>query len=216
MQKKFKPVVINGSIAEVRDGALYAAEDAPGLDFELEDLVSHNAFIKSLTDKRTRDFNLENLFEQNLRPLIVEPTGKVDINQTAAFNKALFMAENSLNQPVATTTVSVLSSDRQSPVAVHVVINNQSGRTLVIGEGMPRGLRQAFVKANIDYVDRHAKQALPKVRKSLAEIAGNEISNLGMAFKFRNMPPSEAKEDLAAMMVSKKTETSYTKYIVKR
>lgn len=207
MSRTFKPVVVSGNIAEVKDTAIYMEKDA-SLDFGLKDLVPHNAFIRSLADKKTGSFNLENLFDQNLRPLIDAPVSKAETS--------LLTAENDSSRNVATTTVSVLSNDRSKATSVHVIINKEFGRSLIVGDGAPRGVKQAFSKAGIRYVDRNAKNALADIRQGIAEVVGSKTEDVTQAFKYRNEVRANDKAELAKLLAAKKQEMLIPKYIVKR
>lgn len=207
MSRTFKPVVVSGNIAEVKDTAIYMEKDA-SLDFGLKDLVPHNAFIRSLADKKTGSFNLENLFDQNLRPLIDAPVSKAETS--------LLTAENDSSRNVATTTVSVLSNDRSKATSVHVIINKEFGRSLIVGDGAPRGVKQAFAKAGIRYVDRNAKNALADIRQGIAEVVGSKTEDVTQAFKYRNEVRANDKAELAKLLAAKKQEMLIPKYIVKR
>lgn len=206
-----KLIIVNNALADVKD-TLQCASENKDVDFTLDDLVGHDAFVRSLADKKTRALNIENLFEQNLRPMLgLSPGSEPD--------DALLIAENSDKVSFATTTVLVRAEGSpKKSTDVHILLNKKLGRALIVGEGAQPSLKKAFAKAGIRYVDRNAGDSLADIRQGVADILGTENSEpVRQAFAYRNQSQNlGAPEDLAEALASKTNEPLYPKYIVKR
>ena len=207
MTTPFKPLVVDGQVAQVRDCAVYAYKEA-SLDFTHKDLVSHDSFLKSLANPGTRAFNIENLFEENLRPLIGAAS--------TSYDDALLIAENDDAHPVATTTVTTKSKNGKDTTDFHIIINKEFGRSMIIGDAAPKGVKTAFAKAGIRYVDRGSAQALDEIRAGIADVVGKNEERVSYAFRYRNdVKDRAATKGLAAMLADKSGKLMYPKYVVK-
>lgn len=201
--------------AEVRDMALYTLENREGLDFSLDDLVSHDDFMAALALPTVGAQNLKAIWETNIQRMTeVTPEGDaVDGADPAAaqaklldHDEALRMAENRSELGLATTTLRVVDPELMAlakqaeargdedkvdcTVSIHVVTNTQRGKTLVVGGKAPSKLMAAFNEAGITYVDRSAPNAKSRIDAALNDLtrgmAPTTRDRLTDAFKYRN------------------------------
>ncbi len=214
MSKVFKPIVVNGAIAEVRDTAVYAHKGVD-LDFGKKNLVQHDDFIKSLNNPNTRAFNIENLFERNLRPLIGDLRPLIG-GSVGSHDSPILIAENDDSQAIATTTVTALAKNGTDTTDIHIIINKEFGRSMIIGDAMPRRIKNAFAKVGIRYVDRDEKNALAEIKEGIADVVGLKVSELRDAFLYRNdVSPQVSSINLAERLAEKKGSMLYNKFLVK-
>lgn len=219
------PVAKTGQFgdAEIRDAAVYAAKDK-NLDFAYEDLVTQNEFLASIANPVTRARNLRNLWEDNLNLLIRSEGSDPQPAYIQDYDIALNIAQNkSKDTGLALTTVNVAHTGQEQSVTVHVMRNNKSDKTLIVGESIPSKLRDAFRKANIHYVDRKAPDAKAQIKTALKDVLGPTPpryieERLVDAFKYRNMAEKIEDEkgvDFVSALVDPKFEASYPKFVVR-
>ncbi len=221
-----KPAVM--SDVYLRDTAAYALADKD-LDFSFEALVSHNELAASLSNPATRARNLKNIWEQNLAALLdlYDAQQKNVHGKTfAGENDALKIAEGSAYQSgLGLTTVNARNTAGTDTVSLHILLNGKSGKALVVGEKIPSRLREAFKKANVNYVDRTSPDAKAQTERALADVIGSLArepflrNRLLEAFKYRNGYEDEKENakvtDLASALVDPKMKSIYPKYVVR-
>lgn len=211
--------------ARIEDMARYAHLDRK-IDFFIDDLVMHDDFLKGLVDPKLRENNFSQLWEKNLELLLdIHPTqllASAPVNPLM-HDEALKIAENTSVTGLAATTMSVghkNGSGRIVAASVHIIRNNNSGETLVIGEKISKSLRAEFKKANIQYVDRNAPDSEKEVEKALTRVLGGIKTpyirdRLTDAFFYRNDKPAFKGETFVETLVSTKIEPLYQKFVVK-
>ncbi len=133
-----------------------------------------------------------------------------DDNAPVKPDDALEIAENRSSEGLAATTLRVVfvnAKGETSDVSVHLVINKDKCKTLVVGEQVSPKLLAAFKEAGITHVDRHAPNAKSKIDQALRELTGGmreEVKGfLVDAFKYRN------DVDLGKYMFEKKLITAH-------
>lgn len=206
-------LIVSGAPADVKDVATYVLCDKE-LDFTFKDLIRHDALLKSLADKKTRDFNLGNIWEKNLRKLLMDSfrPSKIDSNE------ALRIAENDDASPLGVTSLTVRpnSNEEKNPSTIHILVNREFGRTLIVGDTPSKSIKDAFNKAHIIYVDRSSKTALAEIKAALTDVVGNQkMERAREALLYRAADNGQLKKPLPELLVETK-ETSYPKYVVKR
>lgn len=218
--------------AEVRDTALYTLENREGLDFSLDDLVTHDDFMAALALPTVGAQNLKAIWDTNIQRMTeIAPEGETADEADPAtaqarllnHDEALRMAENRSEQGIATTTLQVLDAATGRPVSVHIVTNTQRGKTLVVGEKVPSRLLTAFNEAGIVHVDRNAANAKARIDTALNDLtrsmAPTTRDRLTDAFMYRNAvePANEnaTPAKLVDLLADGSIEMIYDKYVVR-
>ena len=226
--------------AIIKDAAVYAAADKE-LDFSLADLVHHDDLIASFALPTVGAKNLSSVWDQNIRPMtrgdakpVANDDGNADAtapaNQNTANNamdhdEAMYISENRSSHGIATTSVQVLYTDEdgERPVSVHIVRNEQRGKTLVVSEKAPSKLLAAFREAGVIHVDRKDPMAKTKIETALTDLTRGMPATikdrLTDAFKYRNDEDAEhlrgKNPQLADLMVDPDVDMLYAKFVVK-
>lgn len=216
-KQRSKPLVD----ARIADTAVYAHKGAD-LEFTKQDLVRHNDLLTGFANPALRKRNLQAVWEKNLRALI----DTIDTPSSAAHDTALLISENASDTGLAMTTLMVSTNgpkDALDVVPVHILRNNTTDQTLIVGDKISTKLKKAFDKASIIYVDRAAEGAQAKIEAALTRITANQENQyigerLRDAFRYRN--DTEATKGLehaplSAAMVHPAVEPLYAKYVVK-
>ena len=214
--------------ARIEDAATYPA-DKTEADFTYEDMVSHDDFLASLALPTVSAKNLSAIWDSNVREQIAAIQAANQNDQTVAPpeeaagpDEALDMAENVSPLGLATTTLRVLFKDAKGDerdVSVHVVLNSNRNKSLVVGEAVPSKLRSAFKEAGITYVDRNDPNARSKVEEALNKLTRGMPEDvqgkLADAFKFRNDVEKGNTKPLAALLVDDSIDMMLGKYLIK-
>lgn len=218
--------------AEVRDMALYSLENREGMDFGLEDLVTHDDFMAALALPTVGAQNLKAIWETNIQRMTeaaIESEAAEGEDPAAAqakllnHDEALRIAENRSELGIATTTLQVRDEITGRPVSVHVVTNTQRGKTLIVGEKVPSKLLAAFNEAGITHVDRNAANAKSRIDAALNDLtrsmAPTTRDRLVDAFKYRNdveaANENGASAKLVDLLADGKIEMIYDKFVVR-
>lgn len=221
--------------ARVEDGTDYE-DRAP--DFGLADIVRHDDFMAALAIPTVGKKNLAAIWDTKLRPL-VENTTPANDNDTAApaarasaavarsreeEEEPLRITENRSTSGLALTTLSLIFTDaagKDRNVSVHILLNNNTHKTMVVGEKVPSKLIPAFKEAGIMYVDRSDPSAKAQAEKALAvltrQMPETTKARLRSAFGFRNDVPSETEDQrpLSELLVDGNIQMVYDKFLVK-
>lgn len=222
--------------AEIRDAAAYALEDREGLDFGIDDLVTHEDFMASLALPTVGAKNLSAIWDTNIRrlsersdaPAANDDGTPVDPAAHAAtldHDEALRIAENSSELGLSTTTLTLRADGASEPVAVHVVRNAARDRTLIVGEKVPSKLLAAFNEAGIVHIDRNDVNAKARIESAINDLTRNlppsARDHLTHAFTYRNEAKQPANDGdnkvvkLAEMMTSRDTEVIFDKFVLR-
>jgi len=199
-------------LARIEDTATYP-EDKAEASFTLGDMVAHKDFIAALADPVTGPDNLNSIWDNNIKKLC-EDDGEDD----DAWDESLKIAENRSATGFAVTTLRVVAPEQEKDISVHIVLNNDTGKGLIVGDRIAPGLKEAFNAAGIAYVDRHAKDAKATAEAALAALTGKEYTTmmyLKDAFGYRN-DTYEDNRPLAALLVDDRVEPMFGKYVVKK
>ncbi|HRI77289.1 MAG: hypothetical protein H3C49_09765 [Alphaproteobacteria bacterium] len=208
--------------AIIKDAALYAREKKR-LDFDLDDLVHHDDFIASLALPTVGEKNLSSVWEQNIRPMMRDSApAQAEADANAANqnnprrNDGLSMAEGTSEHGIATTSLQVLYADEdgERAVTLHIVRNEQRGKTLVVGEKAPSKLLAAFREAGVTHVDRNDPSAQTKVEAAIGDLTRGmpEVvkKHLTDAFKYRNnVDPDYLREQAGKPFADADSEKAY-------
>ena len=188
--------------AIIKDAAVYVREKKR-VDFDLDDLVHHDDFIASLALPTVGEKNLGAVWDQNIRPMMrdsapAQADGDQAANQNSPRrNDGLSIAEGTSEHGIATTSLQVLYADEdgERAVTLHIVRNQQRGKTLVVGEKAPSKLLAAFREAGVTHVDRNDPSAQTKVEAAIGDLTRGmpEVvkKHLTDAFKYRNNVDSD-------------------------
>lgn len=216
--------------AVVKDAATYGNRE---FDFTMSDLVHHDDLMAALALPTVSRKNLSAVWEQNIRPLTRGETApSADAGAVANDNgpleedEGLCMAENRSSHGLGTTSLRVLYQDEEGKkhdVSVHIVRNEQRGKTLVVGEKLPSKLQGAFREAGILYVDRNDPNARLRADAAINDLTRNMPASvrdrLMDAFKYRNDTDAEhlagKNPQLADLLVDGGVDMIYPKYVVK-
>ncbi|TAL38533.1 MAG: hypothetical protein EPN97_03835 [Alphaproteobacteria bacterium] len=207
--------------ARIADTAVYAHKGAD-LEFTKQDLVRHNDLLAGFANPALRKRNLQAVWEKNLRPLI----SSVDSSSpTLDHDTALLISENASDTGLAITTLIVANGpkDKLDVVPVHILRNNTTDKTLIVGDRISSKLKKAFDKASITYVDRTADGAQARIEAALTGITANQenkyiVDRLCDAFRYRNdteMTQGLENAPLSKAMAHPNPEPLYAKYVVK-
>jgi hypothetical protein len=208
--------------ARIADTALYAAKNAE-LEFTKQDLVRHNDLLAGFANPALRKHNLQGIWDKNLRPLISSAESP---SQILVHDTALHISENASDTGLGMTTLIVAANGPKEDldlVPVHILRNNTTDKTLIVGDKISSKLKRAFAKASIIYVDRTAEGAQMKVETALAQVIGDHEDRfigerLRDAFRYRNdVDATKGMENapLSKAMVHSAIEPLYAKYVVK-
>lgn len=205
--------------ATVRDMAAYKAEGKTGVDFTLDDLVSHDDFLASLAIPTVGAKNLAAIWESNAGVLV---NGRAAAEEAAQDDEALNIAQNLSRHGLAATSLQVLYQDKDvdRPAIVDIIHSGQRGKTLIISEKVPTKLLPAFKEAGIIHIDRNDPNAKEKIEAALKELTRNipdsAKNSLTEAFKYRNeVSETAAAGDLSDMLLDKDKKNVFPKFIVK-
>lgn len=213
--------------ASIKDAALYSLENRDGLDFTIDNLVSHDDFLASLALPTVGKKNLQAVWESNIRRLWEPAAGDATADGASLtdHDEAMRIAENKSETGLAVTTLRVATLEEGEPgvASVHIIANAARGRTLVIGDRLPSKLQAAFNEAGITHVDRNDANAKTRVDTALTDLTRNMPATtrdrLRDAFLYRNnvdVPAFAGKTPkLVDMLVEGSVETIYDKYVVK-
>ncbi len=197
----------------IEDIALYTGDGTEEIELSV---VNHEDFMAALALPTVGAKNLEGIWDTNIRMRDEQiekenNAGGIDAEKNATADEILRITENRSELGLATTTLRVMFKDaagEASDVSVHVVMNKNRKKTLVVGEKVPTKLLSAFKEAGIIHVDRHAPNAKAKIEAALNDLTrgtrNQEISKryLADAFKFRN------ELDLGEFLLDKKVISS--------
>ncbi|MBU6474626.1 MAG: hypothetical protein KGL10_06935 [Alphaproteobacteria bacterium] len=200
--------------AKIEDMASYP-EGTEEVELSVSDIVSHEDFMAALALPTVSAKNLDAIWDTNIRDLSEQiekennPQGP-NADQKSSADEIFKITENRSEQGIATTTLRVMFEDasgKESDVSVHIVLNKNRKKALIVGEKVPTKLLSAFKEAGIIHVDRHAPNAKAKVDAALNDLTRGtrnpELAkrHLADAFRFRN------DFDLGDFLVEKKAIT---------
>ena len=219
---------------QVRDTLEYEMRQAD-YDFGAENLVRHADVVTALAMPGIGLKTLAGIWENNVSlnfQANQSQSGQVD----TTYDEPLEIAQNACKAiPLGVTTIYVRNDDEASDrkaVPLHIVHNNQTCQTLVVGEKLPSKLAQAFMAANIVHVDRHEENAAVKVVQALTTLtrglSDNAMLSLTNAFNYRNksadggilsekVPADQLSRALAQRMVNdnqKDLDQQHRKFVV--
>lgn len=228
--------------AIIKDAAVYALENKD-VEFSIDDLVHHDDLMASFALPTVGAKNLSAVWEQNIRPLTSRDAEQqqTPANDDAAaadgtapasttpekpdHDEALRIAENRSKHGIATTSLQVLYNDDagERPVSIHIVRNEQRGKTLIVSEKAPSKLLAAFREAGVIHVDRNDPMAKTKIETAITDLTRGMPAtikeSLADAFKYRNTDESEEPKSkastLSELMVNNELETFFPKFVVK-
>ena len=200
--------------ARIEDMAAYP-EGTEEVELSVSDIVSHEDFMAALALPTVSAKNLDAVWDTNIRTLSERIEKEHNPQEAAPEKKSsadeIFkITENRSEQGLATTTLRVMFKDaagKESDVSVHIVLNKNRNKALIVGEKVPTKLLSAFKEAGIIHVDRHAPNAKAKVDAALTDLTRGtrnpELTkrHLADAFRFRN------DFDLGDFLVEKKAIT---------
>lgn len=202
-------------VAKIEDATGYE-DDQENPNFTLDDMVTHEDFMAALALPTVGAKNLAAIWDGNIRQLY-QQYEKEDGKPDSDPDPALDIAENRSSLGLAVTSLRVLYEDDKvkgadgkpsaRDVFVHVVLNTNKDKALVVGEKLPSKLQTAFKEAGIIYVNRHDVGAKGKIDAAIGELTrGIENTDtvkgfLTDAFKYR------ADVDVGRFMVDRKVIT---------
>jgi hypothetical protein len=222
--------ILEAKIADAVDYDIRKAER----DFGFEDVMRHADVMTAFAMPGIGPSSLSGIWEKNLRRQVTaSESGGADV--TLENNNDLDIAENcSQAFAIGATTFYVRNDQdeqgKKETVAVHVVHNSKTAKTLIVSEKLPSKLMQAFQAANITHVDRHADNAQARVALALADITrglpDKATLHLSNAFYYRNgkdfdgqgdadLPITTVNEKLAANLVNDNWYARAKKFVVK-
>ncbi len=209
-------ILLANAEARIEDAATYPA-DATEANFTWGDFVSHKDLMTALANPFAGPRNLRSIWDNNISKL--SETLSED-NDNELLDEALMIAENRSTSGLATTTLMVTAADEPREIPVHIVLNTDDSKGLIVGEKVSPTLSASFRKAGITYVDRHAKNAPAKIQSALDELTrgsqyGTKMS-LSDAFRYRNDVPPQDERPLSALLLDEKVEQMFPKYVVKK
>jgi hypothetical protein len=218
--------------ARICDSVDYETRNAK-IDFKLGDVTRHADILTALAMPGIGQQTLSGIWEKNLRSKVAA-SEQAGADVSAENNHDLDIAENcSETFAMGATTIYVRNDedgkDNKTTVAVHIVHNSQTSKTVIVSEKLPSKLMQAFQAANIVHVDRHAENAQARVASALTDITrglpNKAILHLSNAFNYRHgkdleghgdadLPLASLTEKLAANLVNDNWPTKAKKYVV--
>lgn len=205
----------------------------------LDDLVTHDDLIATLAVPVIGEKNLDAVWETNLSAYLKQEQQSTASAEDGADpanddlgpmeeDEGMNIAENRSSTGIATTTLVVkkVKDGQAEDLSVHIVRNNDRGKTLVVsGEVSPR-IEAIFKEAGITHVNRDEPNAASRVESALNDILRGTPEKtkerLKFAFLLRNLDEENEKAgisseaNLSELMVNKEIGTNAPKYVFKK
>lgn len=208
----------------VDSGALLSFdEDGSAISNEIDEdkLLSQNDVLIGLTLPQLRELSLNKLWDKSLsaNDLIAD-----DLNGVK--DEGMSIAQGTSKSDLKMTSFAVKSGKKDgSQSELHLIFNEASGKSIVVGEKPTLSLSENFNACAITFIDRNDANAEANLNRALKALLSNQKDtkkaerDLCSAFVVRNVAPSvEAKEgySLSELMLAKDAMCILPQYILKR
>ena len=217
--------LVEAVIFDAADDLGDSVDEDQQIDICRSNMVDHDDFMAALALPTVGAANLASVWDKNIRRYM--ETGDAAADRTANDNdEVIAMAENTSAVGIATTSLIVSDSKRDTQYPIHIVRNENRGKTLIVGEKVSPKLLAAFNEAGIIHVDRSDRQAAAKIEAALGELTRNTHTTtrerLEEAFKLRNQFADGSGKDsksgkMVEMMLDRDgVEMIYVKCLMKK
>ena len=198
--------------------AVVTADATPGAGasgrLTADRLVDHEAVLSTLAMPKVGELNLKGFWNKAL-----SATGLLSSGGDGVVDEALAMAEGESKTGLAITTVIASRDDGKAEQPLHVIRDQASNRTLVVGGAISRRLEATFKAAGIAYVDASKPRADQTAEIALGRFLrtrpAGTADQLKSALLLRNSLPGDSAKDmsLADVLVSNKLSADFPHYL---
>jgi len=184
------------------------------LPFWEDEIVEHGDLMATFAMPVVGVKNIEALWNENLADYLKKSpadtativandddapvtNGGASMDDNETVDESVSIAEGTSGTGIKTTTVLVTSltgeqdddGDILKEVSVHIVQNENNGKTLIVGEELSPRLKSMFAQAGLVHVNRNDVDAETKIKAGLNEVlkgvSAEVMKNLNGAFSYR-------------------------------